>query len=76
LLATLSAEGLVDEYMLDVYPIALGNGVHLVRDIPEPITLSRVSSRQFPHGVNVRGVLLTTDGSRGDATKDCEGSGQ
>jgi hypothetical protein len=39
--------------LLDVYPVALGNGVHLFRDIPEPIGLRLVSSRQFPYGVNV-----------------------
>lgn len=53
LLSALSVEGLVDEYMLDVYPIALGHGVHLFRDIPTPIALSLVSSRRFPQGVNV-----------------------
>jgi len=53
LLSALSARELVDEYMLDVYPIALGQGVHLFRDIPNPIALSLVGSRQFPQGVNL-----------------------
>jgi dihydrofolate reductase len=54
LLSALSAEGLVDEYMLDVYPVALGRGVHLFRDLPEPMALSLVSSRRFPQGVTVQ----------------------
>jgi dihydrofolate reductase len=53
LLSTLSAKRLVDKYMLDVYPVALGRGVHLFRDIARPIVLSHLSSRRFPHGVNV-----------------------
>jgi hypothetical protein len=39
--------------VLDVYPIALGRGVHLFREIPELIALRLVGSRQFPQGVNV-----------------------
>jgi dihydrofolate reductase len=53
LLSTLSAKRLVDKYMLDVYPVALGRGVHLFRDIARPIVLSHLSSRRFPQGVNV-----------------------
>ena len=54
LLSVLSADALVDEYVLDVYPVALGHGVHLFRDIAEPIALSLVRSCEFPQGVNVR----------------------
>ena len=54
LLAALSADRLVDDYMLDLYPIALGRGVHLFGDLPAPIRLSLVSTREFPHGVNVQ----------------------
>jgi dihydrofolate reductase len=53
LLSTLSAKRLVDKYMLDVYPVALGRGVHLFRAIARPIVLSHLSSRRFPQGVNV-----------------------
>ena len=53
LLSTLSAHRLVDEYMLDVYPIALGVGVHLFRDLPNGIPVSLTRSRQFPQGVNL-----------------------
>jgi dihydrofolate reductase len=51
--SALSVEGLVDEYMLDVYPIAVGRGVHFFRDIPGPIALSQVNSLRFPQGVDV-----------------------
>ena len=54
LLSALSAEGLVDEYVLDVRPVALGRGVHLFRDLPLPIGLSLVSARVFPYGVNLQ----------------------
>lgn len=53
LLATLA--DLVDEYQLDVYPIALGQGTHLWRDLPEPRELHLAGSRPFPGD-----VLLTT----------------
>ena len=53
LLSALSANRLVDEYMLDVYPVAFGHGVHLFRDIRHPIALTHVTSRRFPQGVNV-----------------------
>jgi riboflavin biosynthesis pyrimidine reductase len=54
LLSTLSAHGLVDEYMLDVYPIALGDGVRLFGDLPRPIPLSLLGSREFPQGVTLQ----------------------
>lgn len=54
LLADLSAHNLVDEYMLDVYPIAVGRGIHLWRDVPEPIGLRLVRSQPYPDDVTLQ----------------------
>jgi dihydrofolate reductase len=47
---SLIAQNLVDEYVLLVYPIALGKGVPIFSDLPVPRDLELVSSRTFPLG--------------------------
>jgi dihydrofolate reductase len=47
---SLIAQNLVDEYVLLVYPIALGKGVPIFSDLPAPRPLKLVSSRTFPLG--------------------------
>lgn len=47
---SLIAQNLVDEYVLLVYPIALGKGVPIFSELPAPRTLELVSSRSFPLG--------------------------
>jgi len=47
---SLIARNLVDEYVLLVYPIALGKGVPIFSDLPAPRPLELVSSRAFPLG--------------------------
>ncbi len=54
LLAELTAHHLVDEYMLDIYPVALGSGIHLWREIPEPVDLHLVRSQPFPDDVTLQ----------------------
>ena len=47
---SLIARNLVDEYVLLVYPIALGRGVPIFSDLPAPRSLRLVRSRAFPLG--------------------------
>jgi len=47
---SLVAQNLVDEYVLLVYPIALGKGVPIFSDLPAPRPLKLVRSRAFPLG--------------------------
>ncbi|MGH8209986.1 MAG: dihydrofolate reductase family protein [Steroidobacteraceae bacterium] len=47
---SLIAQNLVDEYVLMVYPIALGKGVPIFSDLPAPRPLKLVRSRAFPLG--------------------------
>jgi len=47
---SLIAQNLVDEYVLLVYPIALGKGVPIFSDLPAPRPLKLISSRTFPLG--------------------------
>ena len=47
---SLIAENLVDEYVLLVYPIALGKGLPIFSDLPAPRPLTLVRSRTFPSG--------------------------
>lgn len=47
---SLIAENLVDEYVLLVYPIALGRGVPIFSDLPAPRPLELVRSKTFPLG--------------------------
>lgn len=47
----LVAEGLVDEFVLSVHPIALGQGLPLFSELAAPAPLRLVSSRAFPGGM-------------------------
>lgn len=47
---SLVAEGLVDQFVLAVHPIALGKGHRLFCELPAPMPLRLVSSRAFPGG--------------------------
>lgn len=47
---SLIAHNLVDEYMLMVYPILLGNGEPIFSTLPTPRPLKLVSSKTFPLG--------------------------
>jgi dihydrofolate reductase len=47
---SLIARNLVDEYVLLVYPIALGKGLSIFSDLPEPRPLELVRSKTFPLG--------------------------
>ena len=47
---SLIAQNLVDEYVLLVYPIALGKGVPIFSNLPAPRPLELVSSKTFPRG--------------------------
>jgi dihydrofolate reductase len=46
----LVAHGLVDEYRLMVHPVALGRGLALFSELPEPVDLQLVSSQPFRSG--------------------------
>lgn len=54
LLATLIAADLIDEYLLDVYPVVIGRGVPLWRDLTEPQELEIAGEELFPGQVAVR----------------------
>ena len=47
---SLIAQNLVDEYVLLVYPIALGKGLSIFSDLPAPRPLELVRSKVFPLG--------------------------
>lgn len=47
---SLIAENLVDEYVLGVYPIALGQGMPIFSGLSAPRALTLVSSKTFPSG--------------------------
>ena len=51
---SLIAQGLVDQYMLMVYPIVLGQGLPIFSDLAMPRPLRLVSSRVFPKGAVVQ----------------------
>lgn len=53
LLAQLSADQLIDEHMLYVCPSALGNGVHLFRDMADHLELRYERTVPFHTGVNL-----------------------
>jgi dihydrofolate reductase len=55
LVHTLSAQGLVDEYRLMVFPVVLGSGKRLFPEGDEKTSLRLVESTAFPSGV----VVLT-----------------
>jgi len=54
LFAELTANQLIDEYMLYVYPNALGHGDHLYSDIAAPITLTPGPTFSFAEGMELR----------------------
>lgn len=43
--------GLVDEIGMYIHPVLLGGGKRLLPDLPEPLQLHLVETRQFPQGV-------------------------
>ncbi|MGZ2487807.1 dihydrofolate reductase [Rhizobium pisi] len=47
---SLIAHGLVDQYMLMVYPLALGKGLPIFSDLSAPTHLKLISSKVFPKG--------------------------
>jgi dihydrofolate reductase len=47
---SLVREGLVDEYHLIIHPVALGNGLPLFSDLPQPMDLKLVASKSFATG--------------------------
>lgn len=48
---SLVARGLVDEFVLSVHPIALGNGLSLFSDLAAPLPLKLVGAKAFPGGM-------------------------
>jgi dihydrofolate reductase len=54
LLAQLTTERLVDEYMLYVCPNVLGRGTHLFRDLPRAVDLTYRRSVPFSKGMNLQ----------------------
>jgi dihydrofolate reductase len=51
---------LIDQYQLLVYPIVLGGGKRLFKDLAKPINLKRLETRSFTTGV----VLLSYEPER------------
>ena len=47
---SLIAQGLVDQYVLLVYPIVLGQGLPIFSDLAMPRPLGLISSKVFPKG--------------------------
>ena len=47
---SLVAQGLVDQFVLAVHPVALGKGLPLFSDLSAPMPLKLVSSKAFPAG--------------------------
>ena len=50
----LSRRGLVDEYRLVIRPVALGSGMPLFKDLPVPLQLRLVDSKDFGDGTAIR----------------------
>ena len=46
--------GLVDEYRLVIRPVALGSGMPLFKDLPVPLQLRLVDSKDFGDGTAIR----------------------
>jgi dihydrofolate reductase len=49
----LSRLGLVDEYRLMIQPAALGDGLALFKDMPEPLHLDLVEATTYPSGLAI-----------------------
>ena len=47
---SLAAHGLIDEYRINVQPVALGDGLPLLHGLPEPQRLELVSSTAWADG--------------------------
>lgn len=47
---SLATHGLIDEYRINVQPIALGDGLPLLHGLPEPLALELVSSTAWTDG--------------------------
>jgi dihydrofolate reductase len=47
---SLSRAGLVDEYVLRIQPVALGGGLPMFRDLPDPLRLELLGARTFDTG--------------------------
>jgi dihydrofolate reductase len=54
LVAQLATRNIIDEYMLYVCPVALGDGVPLFGDLTEPVRLAYQRTRAFSSGVNLQ----------------------
>ena len=48
---SLARHRLIDEYRLNVHPVALGDGLALLHGLPEPMRLELVSSTTYADGV-------------------------
>jgi dihydrofolate reductase len=48
---SLAASGLIDEYRINVQPVALGEGLPLFHGLPRPLRLELVSSTAYADGV-------------------------
>ncbi len=60
LVRTLMQHDLVDEYRLLVYPLVLGRGKRLFKDVAKPVNLKRLETRSFTTDV----VLLSYEPER------------
>lgn len=49
----LSRLGLIDEYRLIIHPVAIGNGLPLFKDLPQPLRVDLVEDRTFPDGTAI-----------------------
>ncbi len=49
----LSRHGLIDEYRLVIFPVALGNGPQLFKNLDTPLRLKLSESKTFPSGTLV-----------------------
>lgn len=50
LVRSLTAEGLIDEYWIFLYPVIIGNGIPLFKDIKQQINLTLVSGKILTSG--------------------------
>jgi dihydrofolate reductase len=48
---SLIATGLIDEYQLVTHPVALGKGLDIFSDLPQPLHLKLVDIKSFPGGI-------------------------